>query len=158
MTSELETQSSETGQILRTAGAESCTGGLLTSTLTDVSGSSSYVMGSVVSYSNDVKARILHVPVETLSAHGAVSEQTARAMAEGVRALMQTDLGVGITGIAGPDGGSAEKPVGLVYIAVSNQAKTVVQKNYFHGTRLENKQSAVDKALAMIRDMLRSSL
>lgn len=163
MTSELETQSSETGRILRTAGltiacAESCTGGLLTSTLTDVSGSSSYVMGSVVSYSNDVKARILHVPVETLSAHGAVSEQTARAMAEGVRALMQTDLGVGITGIAGPDGGSAEKPVGLVYIAVSNQAKTVVQKNYFHGTRLENKQSAVDKALAMIRDVLRSSL
>jgi putative competence-damage inducible protein len=163
MTSELETQSSETGRILRTAGltiawGESCTGGLLTSTLTDVSGSSSYVMGSVVSYSNDVKARILHVPVETLSAHGAVSEQTARAMAEGVRALMQTDLGVGITGIAGPDGGSAEKPVGLVYIAVSNQAKTVVQKNYFHGTRLENKQSAVDKALAMIRDVLRSSL
>ena len=163
MTSELETQSSETGQILRTAGltiacAESCTGGLLTSTLTDVSGSSSYVMGSVVSYSNDVKARILHVPVETLSVYGAVSEQTARAMAEGVRALMQTDLGVGITGSAGPDGGSAEKPVGLVYIAVSNQAKTVVQKNYFHGTRLENKQSAVDKALAMIRDMLRSSL
>lgn len=163
MTSELEIQSSETGRILRTAGltiacAESCTGGLLTSTLTDVSGSSSYVMGSVVSYSNDVKARILHVPVETLSAHGAVSEQTARAMAEGVRALMQTDLGVGITGIAGPDGGSAEKPVGLVYIAVSNQAKTVVQKNYFHGTRLENKQSAVDKALAMIRDVLRSSL
>ena len=163
MTSELETQSSETGRILRTAGltiacAESCTGGLLTSTLTDVSGSSSYVMGSVVSYSNDVKARILHVPVETLSAHGAVSEQTARAMAEGVRALMQTDLGVGITGIAGPDGGSVEKPVGLVYIAVSNQAKTVVQKNYFHGTRLENKQSAVDKALAMIRDVLRSSL
>ena len=79
-------------------------------------------------------------------------------MAEGVRRLMQTDLGVGITGIAGPDGGSAEKPVGLVYIAVSSQTRTVVQKNYFHGTRLENKQAAVANALAMIRDVLRSSL
>ena len=82
--------------------AESCTGGLLTSTLTDVPGSSAYVMGSVVSYSNDVKSRILHVAEETLAAHGAVSPETARAMAEGVRDLMQTDIGVGITGIAGP--------------------------------------------------------
>ena len=114
-------------------------------------------MGSVVSYSNDVKSRILHVAEDTLAAYGAVSEETARAMAEGVRRLMQTDLGVGITGIAGPDGGSAEKPVGLVYIAVSDRSNTVVQKNYFHGTRLENKRAAVDKALAMIRDVLRSS-
>lgn len=137
--------------------AESCTGGLLTSTLTDVPGSSAYVMGSVVSYSNDVKSRILHVAEDTIAAYGAVSEETARAMAEGVRRLMQTDLGVGITGIAGPDGGSAEKPVGLVYIAVSDRSNTVVQKNYFRGTRLENKRAAVDKALAMIRDVLRSS-
>lgn len=137
--------------------AESCTGGLLTSTLTDVPGSSAYVMGSVVSYSNEVKSRILHVAEDTLAAYGAVSEETAREMAEGIRQLIQTDLGVSITGIAGPDGGSAEKPVGLVYIAVSDRSNTVVQKNCFHGTRLENKRAAVDKALAMIRDVLRSS-
>ena len=148
----------ELGEAGRTIScAESCTGGLLTSTLTDVPGSSAYVMGSVVSYSNDVKSRILHVAEDTIAAYGAVSEETARGMAEGVRQLMQTDIGVGITGIAGPDGGSAEKPVGLVYIAVSDRSNTVVQKNYFRGTRLENKRAAVDKALAMIRDVLRSS-
>ena len=135
--------------------AESCTGGLLTSTLTDVPGSSAYVMGSVVSYSNDVKSRILHVAEETLAAHGAVSPETARAMAEGVRDLMQTDVGVGITGIAGPGGGSPEKPVGLVYIAVSTLGKTSVEKNVFSGVRAEIKRAAVNKALAMVQEMFR---
>ena len=135
--------------------AESCTGGLLTSTLTDVPGSSAYVMGSVVSYSNDVKSRILHVAEETLAAHGAVSPETARAMAEGVRDLMQTDVGVGITGIAGPGGGSPEKPVGLVYIAVSTLGKTSVEKNVFSGVRAEIKRVAVNKALAMVQEMVR---
>ena len=135
--------------------AESCTGGLLTSTLTDVPGSSAYVMGSVVSYSNDVKSRILHVAEETLAAHGAVSPETAQAMAEGVRDLMQTDVGVGITGIAGPGGGSPEKPVGLVYIAVSTLGKTSVEKNVFSGVRAEIKRAAVNKALAMVQEMIR---
>lgn len=135
--------------------AESCTGGLLTSTLTDVPGSSAYVMGSVVSYSNDVKSRILHVAEGTLAAHGAVSPETARAMAEGVRNLMQTDVGVGITGIAGPGGGSPEKPVGLVYIAVSTLGKTSVEKNVFSGVRAEIKRAAVNKALAMVQEMIR---
>jgi putative competence-damage inducible protein len=135
--------------------AESCTGGLLTSTLTDVPGSSAYVMGSVVSYSNDVKSRILHVAEETLAAHGAVSPETAREMAEGVRDLMQTDVGVGITGIAGPGGGSPEKPVGLVYIAVSTLGKTSVEKNVFSGVRAEIKRAAVNKALAMVQEMIR---
>ena len=135
--------------------AESCTGGLLTSTLTDVPGSSAYVMGSVVSYSNDVKARILHVAEETLAAHGAVSPETAQAMAEGVRDLMQTDVGLGITGIAGPGGGSPEKPVGLVYIAVSTLGKTSVEKNVFSGVRAEIKRAAVNKALAMVQEMIR---
>ena len=135
--------------------AESCTGGLLTSTLTDVPGSSAYVMGSVVSYSNDVKSRILHVAEETLAAHGAVSPETAREMAEGVRDLMQTDVGVGITGIAGPGGGSPEKPVGLVYIAVSAPEKTSVEKNVFSGVRAEIKRAAVNKALAMVQEMIR---
>ena len=135
--------------------AESCTGGLLTSTLTDVPGSSAYVMGSVVSYSNDVKSRILHVAEGALAAHGAVSPETARAMAEGVRNLMQTDVGVGITGIAGPGGGSPEKPVGLVYIAVSTLGKTSVEKNVFSGVRAEIKRAAVNKALAMVQEMIR---
>ena len=135
--------------------AESCTGGLLTSTLTDVPGSSAYVMGSVVSYSNDVKSRILHVAEGTLAAHGAVSPETARAMAEGVRNLMQTDVGVGITGIAGPGGGSPEKPVGLVYIAVSTLGKTSVEKNVFSGVRAEIKRAAVNKALAIVQEMIR---
>lgn len=135
--------------------AESCTGGLLTSTLTDVPGSSAYVMGSVVSYSNDVKSRILHVAEGTLAAQGAVSPETARAMAEGVRNLMQTDVGVGITGIAGPGGGSPEKPVGLVYIAVSTLGKTSVEKNVFSGVRAEIKRAAVNKALAMVQEMIR---
>lgn len=135
--------------------AESCTGGLLTSTLTDVPGSSAYVMGSVVSYSNDVKSRVLHVAEGTLAAHGAVSPETARAMAEGIRNLMQTDVGVGITGIAGPGGGSPEKPVGLVYIAVSTLGKTSVEKNVFSGVRAEIKRAAVNKALAMVQEMIR---
>lgn len=155
-----EIPAERTGKELRAAGltiacAESCTGGLLTSMLTDVSGSSSYVMGSVVSYSNDVKARVLHVSEETLAVYGAVSEETAREMAQSVRKLIHADIGVGITGIAGPDGGSTEKPVGLVYIAVADQTHTVVQKNNFHGTRFENKQVAVHKAFAMICDIIR---
>ena len=160
MTFGVETLSEETGRKLRAVGltiacAESCTGGLLTSVLTDVPGSSTYVMGSVVSYSNEVKNRILHVSAETLSVYGAVSEETARAMAEGIRNLMQTDLGVGITGIAGPDGGSAEKPVGLVYIAVTVDGKNAVQKNLFTGVRTEIKCAAVSKALVMVQEMLR---
>ena len=143
---------------LTIACAESCTGGLLTSTLTDIPGSSNYVMGSVVSYSNDVKSRVLGVSEETLSQYGAVSEETAREMAEGVRQLMQTDIGVGITGIAGPDGGSEEKPVGLVYIAIADRMHTIVAKNNFSGTRLENKRAAVEKALSMIHDLIRSFL
>lgn len=163
MKCELEGMSEEIGRVLCTARltiacAESCTGGLLTSTLTDSSGSSAYVMGSVVSYSNDVKARILRVSEHTLSTHGAVSEETAREMAEGVRHLIRTDIGVGITGIAGPGGGSREKPVGLVYIAVSDKKQTVAEKNIFSGTRAENKRSAVKKALAMIQEVVGSTI
>ena len=135
--------------------AESCTGGLLTSTLTDVPGSSAYVMGSVVSYANEVKCRILRASEESIELHGAVSSETARAMAEGVRALMQTDIGVGITGIAGPGGGTPDKPVGLVYIAVSALGKTSVEKNVFSGVRVEIKRAAVNKALAIVQETIR---
>ena len=157
----LDSLSEEVGRKLRAAGltiacAESCTGGLLTSTLTDVPGSSFYVMGSIVSYSNDVKSRILHVSGDTLAVFGAVSAETAHEMAEGVRNLIQTDIGVGITGITGPDGGSCEKPVGLVYIAVSTGAHITASKNNFSGTRGENKMMAVEKALTMIQSAIRS--
>ena len=161
MQSLLEHLSEDVGRALTSARvtvscAESCTGGLLTSILTDVPGSSSYVMGSVVSYSNDVKMRLLHVSPDTLTAYGAVSEETARAMAEGVRTLIQTDIGVAVTGVAGPGGGTPEKPVGLVYIAVSSARSTVAVKKQLNGTRVENKRASVQKALEMIRDMIRS--
>ena len=108
--------------------AESCTGGLLSSRLTDVSGSSSYIKLNFVTYSNEAKIKMLGVPVEILNSYGAVSEQTAALMAQGVRKVAETDIGVGITGIAGPGGGTSEKPVGLVYIGISNEEQTEVHK------------------------------
>ncbi len=134
--------------------AESCTGGLLTSRLTDIAGSSAYVMGSVVSYTNEIKERLVGVKHETLAAHGAVSEETAREMAEGIRRAIRTDVGVGITGIAGPGGGTETKPVGLVYIAVATASGTTVTRNVFSGSRTENKRSSTEKALAMVIDAL----
>ena len=134
--------------------AESCTGGLLTSRLTDVSGSSAYVMGAVVSYTNAVKATLVGVREETLRAFGAVSEETAREMAEGVRRAIPADIGVGITGIAGPGGATAEKPVGLVYIAVATAEAVRVERHIFDGVRTEVKRQSTEAALAMVRDLL----
>src|SRR5215213_2615311 len=102
---------------LRLATAESCTGGSLSAAITDLAGVSSVFLGGVVSYANEVKEQLLGVPGEVLRVHGAVSEPTARAMAEGVCRVTGADLGFGITGVAGPGGGSDAKPVGLVYIA-----------------------------------------
>ena len=147
------------GAALRAAGktiacAESGTGGLVTSRLTDIPGSSDYVMGSIVSYTNDIKERLVGVRHETLAAHGAVSPETAREMADGIRRVIRTDLGLGITGIAGPGGGTAAKPVGLVYIAVSSEKGTRVTENHFSGTRTEVKQQTSDAALALALDAL----
>ena len=147
------------GAALRAAGktiacAESCTGGLVTSRLTDIPGSSDYVMGSIVSYTNDIKERLVGVRHETLAAHGAVSPETAREMADGIRRVIRTDLGLGITGIAGPGGGPAAKPVRLVYIAVSSEKGTRVTENHFSGTRTEVKQQTSDAALALALDAL----
>ena len=108
--------------------AESCTGGLLSSRLTDVSGSSAYIKLNLVTYSNEAKVKMLGVSEERLKTYGAVSEQTAAAMAEGVRKLSETNIGVSTTGIAGPTGAVSAKPIGLVYIGISNGEKTEVHK------------------------------
>ena len=136
------------------AAAESCTGGLVTSRLTDVAGSSAYVMGSIVSYSNDVKEKLVGVQHATLVAHGAVSKETAQEMAEGVRLAIGTDVGLATTGIAGPGGGTAEKPVGLVYTAVTTPEGTQVRENHFQGTRTEVKRQASETVLTMALEAL----
>ena len=143
-----------TEENLTIACAESCTGGLLTSRLTDVPGSSAYVQGSIVSYSNEIKNSVLKVKAETLKKFGAVSEQTAREMSANVRELFKTDIGVGVTGIAGPGGGTADKPVGTVYISVSNLYQTIVQKFNFSGSRSEIKNKSCDAAIKMVKDLL----
>ncbi|MBQ7704735.1 MAG: CinA family protein [Selenomonadaceae bacterium] len=131
--------------------AESCTGGLLTDRLTNIAGSSAYVKGSVIAYANEIKINVLHVNEETIKNFGAVSEQTAREMAENVRQILNTDIGVSITGIAGPGGGSAEKPVGLVYIGISGHNGGKVEQFKFNGTRTEVKEKAVEAALVLIQ-------
>ena len=134
--------------------AESCTGGLLTSKLTDVAGSSEYVQGSIVSYSNEIKISALHVKEETLKNFGAVSHETAFEMAKNIREIFKTDIGVGVTGIAGPGGGSKEKPVGLVYISFADKNSVTVEKFNFVGSRTEIKNQSVVAALKMIEKFL----
>jgi nicotinamide-nucleotide amidase len=147
------------GELLRECGAtialaESCTGGLVTSRLTDVPGSSDYVERAVVAYSNRSKVETLGVSASLIVAHGAVSEPVAAAMAEGVRARAGTTVGVGITGIAGPSGGSTEKPVGTVAIAVSHGNDTIVRSFRFPGSRDMVKSQAAQAALDLVRRRL----
>ncbi len=127
--------------------AESCTGGLVSNRLTDIPGSSQYLMGSLVTYSNQSKQELLGVPEQILADCGAVSEATARAMAERVRDVFMTDIGVGVTGIAGPDGATATKPVGLVYIAVAGAQGCECAKYQFFGQRIDIKHRAASAAL-----------
>ena len=139
---------------LTIAVGESCTGGLIASRLTDVPGSSRYVDRGVVAYSNAAKTELLGVPDEMLKAHGAVSEMVATAMAEGIRSRSRVDIGIGVTGIAGPDGGTAEKPVGMVCIAASAAAGTRIRTFRFVGGREMVKFQASQAALDMVRRML----
>lgn len=139
---------------LHIAVAESCTGGLLTSRLTDVPGSSAYLNQSLVVYANAAKTSLLGVPPDVLEAHGAVSEPVARAMAEGMRQRAGADVAVGVTGIAGPSGGSPEKPVGLVYIAVADVEGTDVRRFRFFGERDRVKFQATQSALDLVRRRL----
>ena len=129
--------------------AESCTGGLLASRLTDVSGSSAYVKGGVVSYCNEIKRDILHVKAETLEQFGAVSEDTARQMATNVREIFSSTFGLSTTGVAGPSSNEG-KPVGLVYVAVAGENFSEVKECHFKGTRSEIKLQAVEAVLELL--------
>lgn len=135
---------------LKLAVAESCTGGLLSSIITDSPGSSEYFLGSVVAYDNRVKTDILKVGRSTLAASGAVSREAARQMAEGAREAFKADISAAITGIAGPGGGTSAKPVGLVFIAVSRGARTTVRKFLFSGPRKAVKRQSAEAALGML--------
>jgi PncC family amidohydrolase len=139
---------------LTVATAESCTGGGVASAITAVSGSSAYFQGGVVSYSNDAKRDLLDVPEAVLAAHGAVSAQTAVAMATGAARRLGADIGVSTTGIAGPDGGTAEKPVGLVYVAVHDAAGDEVRRFTWPGDRAENIASSVQAALDLLLERI----
>lgn len=143
-----------TAKKLTIAVAESCTGGLITSRLTDVSGSSDYLERGLVTYSNAAKISMLGVPTEIIEKHGAVSEETARLMAEGVRKLAGTDLGLSSTGIAGPTGGSPEKPVGTVYIALADSQKTICRHYVYRWDRKRNKNIFAEAALFLLKNYL----
>jgi len=139
---------------LTLAVAESCTGGLITDRLTDVPGSSAFLIQGIVAYSNRAKMALLGVPEEVLLAHGAVSDQTAVLMARGVRAAAGTDLGLSVTGIAGPTGGSEEKPVGTVYMALADNERSLCRRYRFRWNRRRNKIISSQAALILLKDYL----
>lgn len=131
--------------------AESCTGGMICARLTDIAGSSQYVRGGMVVYSNESKVALAGVPAQLIAAHGAVSEQVAQALAQGARAALDAEVGVGVTGIAGPGGGTAEKPVGLVWLSVAGPGDRVLTRSVrLPGGRPEVRERAVTVAMHMI--------
>ena len=136
---------------LTLATAESCTGGVVAHTVTEVAGSSGYLRGGIVAYADEAKERLLDVPRDVLDAHGAVSAQVARAMAEGARARFRASVAASVTGIAGPDGGSAEKPVGLTYVGVADDEGADVRRFVWSGDRSANR---LDSAVAAIELLL----
>lgn len=135
---------------IRIGTAESCTGGLVAHLITEVPGSSDYFSGAFVTYSNDLKIELVNVPGDLLEAHGAVSAQVARAMAEGARGRLAVDLAVAVTGVAGPDGGTAAKPVGLTYVAVSDAHGDDVRKHVWDSDRTGNKRLSAAAALDLM--------
>ena len=144
------------GRLLKQSGktistAESCTGGYIAHLLTSLPGASTYFKGSVVSYDNSIKTKVLHVPKSILDTLGAVSEETVRIMAESVREIMETDYSIAVSGIMGPDGGTSEKPVGMVWIAVAKEGKTISKCFYFHHNRERNIQLTALNALNLLR-------
>lgn len=135
--------------------AESCTGGLIAHTVTNVPGSSAYFDRGLVAYSNEAKTALLGVPAELIQRAGAVSAEVARAMAEAARARSGTTLAVASTGIAGPGGGTAGKPVGLVYVALASEGgETIVEEHRFTGDRMQVKEATCRAALEMLKSYL----
>lgn len=134
--------------------AESCTGGMLSSALVDIPGSSAWFMGGVTAYSNAIKTKLLNVPESMLLQHGAVSSETAKQMAEGIRQSFNTDMALSTTGIAGPDGGTEAKPVGLVYIALASEQGTFVEELRLTGNRQRIRHIATLNALNLLRKHL----
>jgi PncC family amidohydrolase len=137
--------------------AESCTGGLITHRLTNVPGSSAYVIVSVIAYAYQAKVAALGVSWDTLNKFGAVSPETVTEMARGVRERFAATLGLAITGIAGPGGGTPEKPVGLTYIGLATPARVIVEKYIWQGDRRQNKEQSAEAALKMLCDFLSKS-
>jgi nicotinamide-nucleotide amidase len=143
------------GQGLTVAVGESCTGGLLLGRLTDRPGASAFLRGGIVAYSNDVKAQLAGVPVELIEAHGAVSEEVAVALADGARERVGADIGIGVTGVAGPDGGTPEKPVGLVWIALTAaDGRRIVRRADQRGTRADVRERTTTAAMHLLRRLL----
>ncbi len=140
-----------TAKSLTIAVAESCTGGLIGHMITDIPGSSAYFLGGIISYSNQAKCDLLGVSPDTLKQYGAVSDQTAMQMATGVKVRFGSDIGLSVTGIAGPDGGTVEKPVGTVFMGFAFDREPVSIKYLFKGSRQEIKQQTAEIALENIR-------
>lgn len=137
--------------------AESCTGGLVGHLITAVAGSSAYYLGGVVSYADATKTGLVGVPAETIERHGAVSAQVSVAMAEGVRERLGCDIAVAVTGVAGPDGGTRAKPVGLTYVATAQAGGHQVRRYQWGGDRAANKRQSAVAALEMLIDELGST-
>jgi PncC family amidohydrolase len=159
--SELLALSEHIGGLLRDrswtcATAESCTGGGIAFALTSIAGSSEYVQGGIVAYSNGVKAEHLGVREATLATVGAVSDACCREMADGIRRALGVDVGISSTGIAGPGGATARKPVGLVYIGVATEHRVEVQELHLHGSRLEIMRAAIVASLKLVDTILRN--
>jgi len=138
--------------------AESCTGGLIGNRITDIAGSSEYFLGGVVAYAYEAKVALLGVTWNTLNLHGAVSQQTVTEMARGARKVLNTNIGVSVSGIAGPGGGTDEKPVGTTWIGLVADDGEWARWFHFSGGRIQNKNSAADAALQFLLDYLEGKL
>ena len=134
--------------------AESCTGGRIASAFTAISGASSVLMGSAVTYANEIKSEWLDVKEETLIKYGAVSSECIEEMLTGILKMASADYAIAVSGIAGPTGGTEEKPVGTVYIGVKNREKSMVQRHLFKGKREEIQKEATKSAIALLKNIL----
>jgi len=143
---------------LKLVAAESCTGGVIGSRITDISGSSEYFLGSIVAYAYDVKVKLLDVSWDTLNTYGAVSRETVLEMARGVRHGIGGDVAISVSGIAGPGGGTPEKPVGTTWIGLAASDGEWAKEFHFSGNREQNKSSAADAALQFVLDYLQGKL